>query len=350
MDAEKECKYMKTERIPSALQLNVPAASTSAAAVSSGTPLELGTPPRFSQPVPGSRRQKNRRKGQSSSSFRQGSTLRRRFATLLQRGLIYGAALVVAGFLFYLIAFIFVNGFPALRADLFSLVYTSENVSMLPALVNTGSMILLTLVIALPLGVLGAVYLTEYTRPKSRAASLIAAAAEVLSSVPSIVFGLFGSLFFVRFLELGMSLISGALTMALIVLPLILRTSQQALSEVPQSLREGSLALGAGHLHTIFKVVLPAAFPGILSGTILAIGRITGESAALIFTAGTAVTLVTGLDQSARTLAVHMYSLASEGLHIPQTWATALILLVAVLCLNALSALIRRFMERQQHG
>lgn len=319
-------------------------------AASGGGTLGLGKSSGFSSPASGRQGQNSRKKKQSSSSLQPGSLLRRRVVTGLQRGLICTAALVVAGFLFYMIAFIFVNGFPALSADLFSPVYNSENVSMLPALVNTGSMILLTLLIALPLGVLGAVYLTEYTRPESRTASAIAAAAEVLSSVPSIVFGLFGSLFFVRFLNLGLSLISGALTMALIVLPLILRTSQQALSEVPQSLREGSLALGAGHLHTIFRVVLPAAFPGILSGTILSIGRITGESAALIFTAGTAVTLVTGFDQSARTLAVHMYSLASEGLHIPQTWATALILLAVVLCLNALSALIRRCMERRQHG
>ncbi|WP_297569601.1 phosphate ABC transporter permease PstA, partial [uncultured Faecalibaculum sp.] len=202
----------------------------------------------------------------------------------------------------------------------------------------------------LPPGVLGAIYLTEYTRPGSPVGAAIGLGAEVLTSVPSIVFGLFGSLFLVRFMNLGMSLLAGSLTMALIILPGILRTSQQALSEVPDDLRQASLGLGAGKLRTILRVVLPSALPGILSGTILATGRITGESAALIFTAGTAVNLVPGLDQSARTLAVHMYTLAGEGLHIPQAWATALILLILVLVLNLAAAGARRAMERKMRG
>lgn len=269
---------------------------------------------------------------------------------ILQRILLYGSALIVVGVLVYMIGFILINGLPHLTPSLFSPEYTSENVSLLPSLINTLLMILLTLVLALPLGVGGAIYLNEYTRPGSRVARVIAAAAEVLSSVPSIVFGLFGSLFFVRFLDLGLSLVSGALTMALIILPLILRTSQQALSEVPDLLREGSLGLGAGKLRTIFRIVLPQALPGILSGAILAVGRITGESAALIFTAGTAVKIAGSLSESARTLAVHMYTLASEGLYIDQTYATAVVLLLVVLILNGLSTLLRLWIQRRHYG
>ncbi len=268
----------------------------------------------------------------------------------LQRVLIYGSALAVPGFLAGLIIYVVISALPALDLSLFSPVYTPDNVSLLPALINTGAMILLALLFALPPGVIGAIYLTEYTRPGSPVAAAIGLGAEVLTSVPSIVFGLFGSLFLVRFMNLGMSLLAGSLTMALIILPGILRTSQQALSEVPDDLRQASLGLGAGKLRTILRVVLPSALPGILSGTILATGRITGESAALIFTAGTAVNLVPGLDQSARTLAVHMYTLAGEGLHIPQAWATALILLILVLVLNLAAAGARRAMERKMRG
>ena len=272
------------------------------------------------------------------------------FLTWIQRGLVWSAAVLVCGFLLLIIACILINGLPALNAGLFSWTYNTENVSLLPARINTLVMIALTLVIVMPAGLGAAIYLNEYTSPDSRTARMIAAAAEVLSSVPSIVFGLFGSLFFVRFLNMGMSLIAGSLTMAIIILPLILRTAQQALSEVPTALREGSYGLGAGKLRTIFCIVLPQALPGILSGTILAIGRITGESAALIFTAGTAVAVAGTLSTSARTLAVHMYALASEGLYMQQTWATAVILLLMVFILNGISSLIRRWIQRRHYG
>lgn len=269
---------------------------------------------------------------------------------LFRRILLWGAAILTCFALLYMIIFILLNGIPWLNTDLFAAEYTSENVSLLPAFINTLIMVLLTLLISLPLGIFAAVYLCEYTKPGSWVSKTVAAAAEVLSSVPSIVFGLFGSLFFVRFLNFGLSLASGVLTMSLIVLPLILRTSQEAISEVPQAMREGSYGLGATKLQTIFRVVLPQALPGILSGTVLAAGRITGESAALIFTAGTAVRFALSLSDSSRTLAVHMYALSSEGLYIHQTYATAVVLLLVVFALNAISALIRSWIRRKQYG
>lgn len=276
----------------------------------------------------------------------------RRFFSMdtLRLALLYGSALIAAGILVALVIFVLINGIPYLKASSFSVHYNSSNVSMLPALLNTLSMIVLTLLIALPVGVLGAIYLSEYTSPGSRASKWIGKGAELLASVPSIVFGLFGSLFFVRFFGMGLSLLSGALTMSLIVLPGILRTTLQALEDADSSLREASLSLGASRLYTIFHAVLPAALPGILSGTVLAIGRITGESAALIFTAGTAVKIASSLGDSARTLAVHLYALSSEGLHLHETFAAAVILMLVVFLLNLISVLLRSWIYRRQYG
>ena len=161
--------------------------------------------------------------------------------------------------------------------------------------------------------------------------------AETLSGIPSIVYGLFGSLFFVKYLGFGLSLLSGALTLAIMILPLIMRTTEEALLTVPDSYREGSFGLGAGRLRTVFKIVLPSAVPGILSGIILGIGRIVGESAALIFTAGTVAEVANSVFDSARTLSVHMYAISGEGLHIDQTYATAVVLLAVTIIINALS-------------
>ena len=163
-----------------------------------------------------------------------------------------------------------------------------------------------------------------------------------MSGIPSIVYGLFGSLFFVKYLGLGLSLLSGALTLSIMILPLIMRTTEEALRSVPDSYREGSFGLGAGKLRTVFSIVLPCAVPGILSGVILGIGRIVGESAALIFTAGTVAEIATSIFSSARTLSVHMYSISGEGLYIKQTYATAVVLLVVVILINALSGFVAK--------
>lgn len=246
------------------------------------------------------------------------------------------AFITVASVLF-IICYIIVKGVPNLTTDLFSLKYNSENVSMLPSIFNTIFITFATLLIAVPVGVFSAVYLVEYAKKGSKFVKVIRVTTETLAGIPSIVFGLFGFLAFVIALGWGYSLIAGVLTLVLMVLPTIIRTTEESLLAVPDTYREGSFGLGAGKLRTIFRIILPSAVPGILSGVILAIGRIVGESAALIFTAGTVANTATGLLSSARTLSVHLYCLLTEGLYTNQAYATAVILLLLVLLINALS-------------
>jgi len=247
------------------------------------------------------------------------------------------SALVTAFVLFFLIAYILIKGVPHLTLDLFSWTYNSENVSMLPSIVNTFLMTLLSLLIATPLGIFSAIYLVEYAKRGSKVVKIVRITAETLSGIPSIVYGLFGMLFFVVTLHWGYSILSGAFTLAIMILPLIMRTTEEALKSVPDTYREGSFGLGAGRLRTVFRIVLPSAVPGILAGVILAIGRIVGETAALIFTAGTVPAIPESLLDSARTLSVHMYNLSREGLYVDQAYATAVVLLVVVIVINELS-------------
>ena len=242
----------------------------------------------------------------------------------------------------FVIIYILLKGVPHLTADLFAWKYNSDNVSLLPALVNTVYMAVISLVIAVPIGIGSAIYLVEYAGRGNKFVEVIRITAETLSGIPSIVYGLFGSLFFVKFMGLGLSMLSGALTLSIMILPLIMRSSEEALLAVPMSYREGSFGLGAGKLRTVFKIVLPSAIPGILSGVILGIGRIVGESAALIFTAGTVAEVATSVFDSTRTLSVHMYTISGEGLYINQTYATAVVLLVLVIIINAISELIAK--------
>mgnify|MGYP002752899954 CR=1 FL=1 len=261
----------------------------------------------------------------------------RRPSSFIWMILIYAAAALTVGGMLFLILHILVRGIPHLHPSLFSLQYTAENVSMLPAIWNTIVMTGMTLLIAVPLGIFSAIYLVEYARPQSRLVRVIRITTETLAGIPSIIYGLFGFLAFVLFMGWSYSLLAGVLTLAIMVLPTIIRTTEEALLAVPSSYREGSFGLGAGKLRTIFKIVLPAAMPGILSGIILAIGRIVGETAALIFTSGTSPQAVLGLHDSARTLSVHMYCLLSEGLYTDQAYATAVVLLVIVAGINGLS-------------
>lgn len=253
--------------------------------------------------------------------------------------LIRAAAAVVAFLLLLIIGYVLILGIPSLRPGLFAWKYNSENVSMMPAVINTLSIMLLTLVIALPVSISAAIYLTEYAR-EGKVVKLIRMTAETLSGIPSIVYGLFGYIFFSSFLHFGYSLLSGSLTLAIMILPIVMRTTEEALREVPLSLREGSYALGCGKLGTIFRVVIPSALPSILSGVILAVGRIVGETAALIYTAGSATGIASSLLSSGRTLSVHMYALMSEGLHMEEARATSAVLLVLVLIINLMSRLI----------
>ena len=250
-------------------------------------------------------------------------------------GMVLLAALITFCVLIFLVAFILVKGIRYLTPDLFALKYTTENASLMPALVNTLIITALSLLIAVPIGVFAAIFLVEYANRGSRLVSLIRITTETLSGIPSIIYGLFGLLFFTTALKWGFSLLSGSLTLVIMILPLVIRTTEEALKSVPDSYREASFGLGAGKLRTIFKVVLPSAVPGILAGVILATGRIVGETAALIYTAGTVAQIPGNLLGSGRTLAVHMYSLASEGLYMNQAYATAVVLLVIVLLIAA---------------
>lgn len=253
------------------------------------------------------------------------------------RTLVYTAACLTFGALLCLIIYIFIKGIPNLSLDLFSPIYNSENVSLFPALINTVIMTLLSLLIAVPLGVFSAIYLVEYAKRGNKLVGLVRITTETLQGIPSIVYGLFGFLLFVTTFSWGYSLLAGALTLVIMILPVIMRTTEEALKSVPDSYREGSFGLGAGRLRTVFKIVLPSAVPGILSGVVLSTGRIVGETAALIYTAGTVAQVPPNLLGSGRTMAVHLYALWSEGLNTEQSYATAVVLLLIVVLLNAAS-------------
>lgn len=252
------------------------------------------------------------------------------------------AAVLTFIVLLFLIAYILINGVPHIKPSLFSLHYTSENASLMPALINTIIMTLLSLLVAVPFGIFSAIFLVEYAGRGNRFIEVIRLTTETLSGIPSIVYGLFGMLFFVNTLEWGFSLLAGAFTLAIMILPLIMRTTEEALKAVPDTYREGSFGVGAGKLRTVFRIVLPSAIPGILAGVILAVGRIVGETAALIYTAGTVAKVPSSVMGSGRTLAVHMYNLSSEGLYMDQAYATAVVLLVLVVGINTLSSVVAR--------
>lgn len=248
------------------------------------------------------------------------------------------AALFTAAVLVFLVGYILVKGVPYLTPALFSWTYTSDNCSVVPAMINTLYMTLLALLIAVPFGIFSAIYLVEYAKKGNWLVKVIRITAETLTGIPSIVYGLFGMLFFVTALKWKYSLLAGACTMSIMILPVILRTTEEALMSVPDSFREGSFGLGAGKLRTVFRIVLPSAVPGILSGVILSTGRIVGETAALIYTAGSVAKLPGSVFDSTRTLAVHMYNLSNEGLHVNQAYATAVVLLLVVILINGISS------------
>lgn len=256
--------------------------------------------------------------------------------------LVGAAALITVAVLVFIIGYILAKGIPNLKPELFSLNYTSDNVSMLPSIINTVIMAALSLLIAGPLGIFAAIYLVEYAGRGNKLVSVIRITAETLSGIPSIVYGIFGMLFFVTAMGFGYSLLAGSLTMSIMILPLIIRTTEEALKSVPDTFREASFGLGAGRLRTVFRIVLPSAVPGILSGVILAVGRIIGETAALIFTAGTVAEIPDSIMSSGRTLSVHMYSLSREALHTNEAYATAVVTLVIVFLINTLSSAVAR--------
>ena len=261
------------------------------------------------------------------------------------RFLVHLCAFITLGILAFMLCYILVKGVPYLNTSLFALNYTSENCSVIPSLINTFLITILALCISCPLGIGSAIYMVEYAKKDNDFVKLVRLTTETLTGIPSIVYGLFGMLLFVGFLHWGYSLLAGSCTLAIMILPTIMRTTEEALLSVPDSYREGSFGLGAGKLRTVFCIVLPAATNGILSGIILATGRVVGETAALIYTAGTVAQIPKNIFASGRTLAIHMYVLSSEGLHTNQAFATAVVLLVMVIFVNLLSSFIAKKIE-----
>lgn len=253
------------------------------------------------------------------------------------RSLVYLSATITFASLVFILVYIFSNGLPHLNADLFAWEFTPDNQSLMPSLITTFIVLGLTLLIATPIGVFTGFYLVEYAKKGNKVVGVIRMATDTLAAVPSIVYGLFGMLFFVTFLGFQYSVAAGVLTSVIMVLPLIIRSTEEALMAVNDSLREASYGLGAGKLRTIFRVVLPVAMPGILAGVILASGRVIGETAALMYTLGTSSNLPGGLFSSGRTLALHMYVLSNEGIHVNQSFATGVVLILFVLVINGLS-------------
>ena len=262
---------------------------------------------------------------------------KRYLGSIILKALVFLSAGITFTILLLLIGYILIQGVPHLSASLFSLEFTTDNQSVIPALINTVIMTAVSLLVAVPVGIFSAIFLVEYSGKGNRFVDLVRMTTETLQGIPSIIYGLFGMLFLVYRLKLDYSILSGALTLAIMILPLIMRTTEEALKSVPDLYREGSFGLGAGKLRTVFRIVLPSAAPGSLAGIILAIGRIVGETAALIYTAGTMAKVPSSLLGSGRTLAIHMYLLSTEALYLPQAYATAVVLLVLVIGINAFS-------------
>lgn len=280
-------------------------------------------------------------------TFRQKwGTYRKHPFSLFLRIIVILAAAATIFVLVSIVAYILYKGIPNLKPSLFEFEYTSENVSMMPAIINTLTMTIVSLVISVPLGIFSAIYLVEYARRGNKLVKLDRLTAETLAGIPSIVFGLFGFLMFVITCGFDYSILSGVLTLSIMVLPTIMRTTEEAIKSVPDAYREGSFGLGAGRLRTVFKIILPSSMQGILAGVILSIGRIVGETAALLFTSGTAKGVPESLMDSGRTLSTHMYVLASEGIHVNEAYATAVVLLAFVVVINALSAGIAKKIAR----
>ncbi|MCI6432628.1 MAG: phosphate ABC transporter permease PstA [Oliverpabstia sp.] len=262
--------------------------------------------------------------------------------SLVLRLLMVIATIFTVGITVCLVGYILIKGIPNLTLDQFAWEYNTDNVSMMPAIINTVLMVILVLIFAVPVGVGAAIYLVEYAKKGNKLVKIVRVTTETLQGIPSIVYGLFGYLFFAVFFGWGYTFLGGALTLAIMILPLIMRTTEEALLSVPDSFREGSFGLGAGKLRTIFRIILPSAIPGIVAGVILGIGRVVGETAALMFTAGTIAKVPGSLMDSGRTLAVHMYALLSEGLYMDQAYAAAVVLMVLVLLINACSSWIAK--------
>lgn len=281
-----------------------------------------------------------------------GGTFRRRLYNGGMKTLCVAAAACTAALAVFMVVYVLAKGLPHISWAFLSgsPSYISEKIGILPDILNTLYIVLATLVIVLPLGVGAAVYLTEYAKSK-RLVAVIEYAAETLSGIPSIIYGLVGMLFFCQFLSMKTSLLAGALTLVIMNLPTVMRTTQESLKTVPQSYREGAFGLGAGKWRVIRTVVLPDCVDGIITGCILSVGRILGESAALLFTAGFAHTLngiIEGLNSAGATLTVALYVYAKEEGEFEVAFAIAAILMLLTLLINALTTLVGRYFDRRK--
>lgn len=277
---------------------------------------------------------------------------KRRIYIGTMKGLMGIAAALTSALVLFLIAYVFVKGIPNISWELLSTSpsYLSERIGILPDILNTIYIVLATLVIVLPLGVGAAVYLTEYAGNK-KLVSAIEYAAETLSGIPSIIYGLVGMLFFCQFLNMQTSLLAGALTLVIMNLPTVMRTTQESLKTVPQSYREGAFGLGAGKWRVIRTVVLPGCIDGVVTGCILSVGRILGESAALLFTAGFAHALngiIEGLGSAGATLTVALYVYAKEQGEFGVAFAIAAILMILTLIINLAADLVGRHFKKKK--
>ena len=261
------------------------------------------------------------------------------------------SAIMTFAVLIFLIVYVLAHGVPYLKPSIFSLHYTSENASLMPALINTVIMTLLSLLIAVPFGIFAAIFLVEYAKRGNKFVEVIRLTTETLQGIPSIVYGLFGMLFFVNTCKWGFSILAGAFTLAIMVLPLIMRSTEEALKSVPDSYREGSFGLGAGKWRVIRTVVLPGCIDGVVTGCILSVGRIIGESAALLFTAGLAHAvngMIDGLHSAGATLTVALYMYAKEQGEFGVAFAIAAILMVLTVFINLTATLLGKYFQRRK--
>lgn len=261
------------------------------------------------------------------------------------------SAAVTMAVLVWILAYVIIKGIPHISWDFLTTIYkpVRDLTGILPMMVSTLMLIGVTLLISTPIGICSAIYLVEYSKP-GRLVNTIRFATETLAGIPSIIYGLFGYIFFVVALQFKYSILSGALTLSIMVLPTVIRSTEEALKSVPDSYREGSFALGASKLKTVSRVVLPCAIPGILTAVILSIGRIVGETAAVYLTAGYVPGIPSSIMRSGRTLSVHLYTLAREGISFEQAYATATVLVVIVAIINFIATRTARKLEKVSTG
>lgn len=265
------------------------------------------------------------------------------------RGLLWLSAFLTVAVLVTIVGYIFIKGYRLINLDfIFGDYSPAGHGGIWPMIITTIYTIIISLLIATPIGIFAAVYMQEYAK-QGRLVKVIRFATESLTGIPSIIYGLFGAVFFVTTLKLGMSIISASLTLTIIVLPVIIRTTEESLKTVPQSYREGSLALGTTKLQTLYKVILPSAMPGILSGIILSIGRIVGESAAIFLTAGTVAAMPESIFSSARTLTVHSFLVTQESGDIELASAIGIVLIVIILVLNLSATFISKKLNKADY-